>query len=250
MTRPLFGDTDDFERMYRRTDTAHGLPTSTPWDIGCAQPAVRRLAALGAIRGNVLDPGTGPGHNAIHLASQGYSVTGIDASETAIARARDNAGRAGVNVEFEVADATTLVGLDGKFDTVVDSAFYHLFYGRPELQAAYLEALHTATRHDARLYMFEFGNFDVNGYHMPLAADSEAHYRHRLPAAGWEITFFERATLQTHLDVATLESVADDNPELGAEIGSVLERIRLIGTWLTDGRAFAPVWEIHATRRD
>ena len=109
--------------MYRDERTAHGLPAATPWDIGGPQPVVQQLVSLGAIKGEVLDPGTGPGHHAIHYASKGLSATGIDASPAAIERARQNAQKAGVSVDFRVADATKLEGLDDRFDTVVDCAF-------------------------------------------------------------------------------------------------------------------------------
>jgi len=248
-TRLPFGDSDEFELMYRQTETAHGLPAATPWDIGSAQPAVRRLVSLGAIRGKILDPGTGPGHHAIYLAAQGYSATGIDSSDTAIERARLNADKAGVEVDFRVADATKLDGFEGQFDTVVDSAFYHLFYGQTDLQKSYLQALHTATKPGARLYMFEFGDHNVNGYIMPHA-DSEQLYRELLPSAGWDITYFEPTTYQTNLDITTLEKVATINPEIAAAMGPMLERFRAIGSWLAGGRAHAPVWEVHATRLD
>ena len=61
---------------------------------------VQQLVALGAIKGEVLDPGTGPGHHAIYYASKGYSATGIDGSEGAIERARANAQKAGVISQF------------------------------------------------------------------------------------------------------------------------------------------------------
>src|SRR3954462_11566207 len=103
MTAPV--DPNHFEEMYRDDRTAHGLPAATPWDIGGPQPVVQQLVALGAVKGEVLDPGTGPGHHAIYYASQGLSATGIDGSATAIDRARENAEQAGVSVEFQVADA-------------------------------------------------------------------------------------------------------------------------------------------------
>lgn len=59
-----------FEQMYRDERTSHGLPTATPWDIGGPQPVVQQLVALGAIKGEVLDPGTGPGHHSIYYASK------------------------------------------------------------------------------------------------------------------------------------------------------------------------------------
>ena len=44
--------------MYRDRRTVHGLPAATPWDIGGPQPVVQQLVSLGAIKGEVLDPGT------------------------------------------------------------------------------------------------------------------------------------------------------------------------------------------------
>jgi len=87
--------TDDidpmFEELYGREDSSEGL---IPWDIGGPQPVVQQLVAYGAVRGEVLDPGTGPGYHAIHYASQGYSTTGVDGSPSAIERAKANARRA------------------------------------------------------------------------------------------------------------------------------------------------------------
>ena len=54
-------DPTRFEEMYRDDRVSHGLPAATPWDIGGPQPVVQQLVALGAIKGEVLDPGTGPG---------------------------------------------------------------------------------------------------------------------------------------------------------------------------------------------
>jgi 2-polyprenyl-3-methyl-5-hydroxy-6-metoxy-1,4-benzoquinol methylase len=45
---------------------------------------VQQLVAYGALKGELLDPGTGPGHHAIHFASKGYATTGIDSSAAAI----------------------------------------------------------------------------------------------------------------------------------------------------------------------
>jgi hypothetical protein len=55
-------DPHRFEERYRDPRTAQGLFVATPWDIGGPQPVVQQLVALGAIKGEVLDPGTGPGH--------------------------------------------------------------------------------------------------------------------------------------------------------------------------------------------
>jgi 2-polyprenyl-3-methyl-5-hydroxy-6-metoxy-1,4-benzoquinol methylase len=56
----------------------------------------------------ILDIGCGTGRHAIELAKRGYNVTGIDLSESQLKRAREKAGEATVNVQFEQGDARTL----------------------------------------------------------------------------------------------------------------------------------------------
>jgi SAM-dependent methyltransferase len=242
-------DPTRFEQMYRDERTSHGLPAATPWDIGGPQPVVQQLVALGAIKGEVLDPGTGPGHHAIYYARKGYSATGIDGSATAIERARENAQKAGVSVNFELADATKLDGLDGRFDTVVDCAFYHTFSTEPELQKSYARALHRATKPGARLYMFEFGKHDVNGFTM-LRSLSENDFRDVLPDAGWEITYLGPTTYRVNISAESIEMMAARNPGMADQVEEMRKRFRSMEPWLVDGRVHAPFWEVHATRVD
>lgn len=242
-------DPTRFEEMYRDDRTSHGLPTATPWDIGGPQPVVQQLVALGAVRGQVLDPGTGPGHHAIYYASKGYSVTGIDASPAGLQRARENARKAGVSVDFQLADATKLEGFDNRFDTVVDCAFYHVFSTDPQLQRSYARALHRATKPGARLYLFEFGAHTVNGFRMPRSL-SEDDFRQVFPDAGWEITYLGPTTYQVNLSVESIEMMLARNPDQVEQIEPMLERFKVMAPWLTNGRAHAPFWECHATRLD
>lgn len=242
-------DPSRFEEMYRDDRLAHGLPAATPWDIGGPQPVVQRLVALGAVKGEVLDPGTGPGHHAIYYASKGYSATGIDGSAAALERARENARKAGVSVNFELADATKLEGFDNRFDTVVDCAFYHVFSTDAEMQRNYVKALHRATKPGARLYMFEFGGHDVNGFKM-MRSLSEDDFRQVLPAGGWEITYLGPATYLVNLSRETIEAMATRNPDVADEIQPMLERFQAMEPWLEGGRVHAPFWECHATRVD
>jgi SAM-dependent methyltransferase len=242
-------DPTRFEEMYRDDKLSHGLPAATPWDIGGPQPVVQQLVALGAIKGEVLDPGTGPGHHAIYYASNGYSATGIDGSESALQRARANAQKAGVKVNFELADATKLEGLDGRFDTVVDCAFYHTFSTEPELQRSYAQALHRATKPGARLYMFEFGAHDVNGFTM-MRSLSENDFRGVLPPAGWEITYLGPTTYYVNISAEQIESMSARNPDMAERAESMVKRFRAMEPWLVNGRVHAPFWEVHATRVD
>jgi SAM-dependent methyltransferase len=238
-----------FEQMYRDDRLSNGLPAATPWDIGGPQPVVQQLVALGAIKGEVLDPGTGPGHHAIYYASKGYSATGIDGSAGALERARENAQKAGVSVNFELADATKLEGMENRFDTVVDCAFYHTFSTEPELQKSYAQALKRATKPGARLYMFEFGEHNVNGFKM-LRSLSEKDFRDVLPLAGWEITYLGTTTYQVNMSAETIEMMAARNPDMANQVEDMLARFRAMEPWLVNGRLHAPFWEVHATRSD
>jgi SAM-dependent methyltransferase len=242
-------DPTRFEEMYRDERMQHGLPAATPWDIGGPQPVVQQLVALGAIKGDVLDPGTGPGHHAIYYASKGFTATGVDGSEAALERARENARKAGVSVDFQLADATKLEGLDGRFDTVVDCAFYHTFSTEPELQRSYAQALHRATRPGARLYMFEFGDHDVNGFTM-MRSLSENDFRDVLPRGGWEITYMGPTTYLVQVSAESIEGMAKRNPEMADRSAELLKRFRAMEPWLVNGRVHAPFWEVHATRVD
>jgi SAM-dependent methyltransferase len=249
MGEPVHIDPTRYEKMYADQQVSHGLPAATPWDIGGPQPVVQQLVALGAIKGEVLDPGTGPGHHAIYYASQGYSATGIDSSPAAIERAKENARQAGVSVNFQVGDAMTLEGFENRFDTVVDCAFYHLFSDVTVLKRLYARNLHRATKPGARLYMFEHGPGGVNGYGAPRSLSID-DFLQVFPDAGWQITYLWPTTYQVNMSVEAFEQMIARNPDKAEQIKPVLERFRLVASWLPDGRAHAPFWEMHATRID
>jgi SAM-dependent methyltransferase len=123
---------------------------TAPWVIGEPQPAFVALERSGGIRGRVLDPGCGTGEHTIHLARLGYDVRGIDSSQHAIEQARANAAEHNVTARFEVADALQL-GHDPTYDTVVDSALFHIF--DPDERGRYVRSLHRACRPDALVHV-------------------------------------------------------------------------------------------------
>src|SRR3954463_6025546 len=77
----------------------------------------------------VLDAGCGTGENALHVASLGLSVLGVDVAETALAIARAKADDRGIEVEFAAADAFQLGRLGRRFETVLDCGLFHTFDG-------------------------------------------------------------------------------------------------------------------------
>lgn len=66
----------------------------------------------------ILDIGCGTGRHAIELAKRGYNVTGIDLSESMIKKARENAKKYKLDVDFQIADARKL-DYNDSFDLVV-----------------------------------------------------------------------------------------------------------------------------------
>jgi cyclopropane fatty-acyl-phospholipid synthase-like methyltransferase len=79
------------------------------------------LAINGRIApGNAITLGCGVGRETIYLAKQGFDVTGLDFSPTAIKKARRKARAAGVDVTFIVDDLTKLSHPLGTFDLVMD----------------------------------------------------------------------------------------------------------------------------------
>ncbi len=240
----------DFDELYRDERSVDGLPALTPWDIGGPQPVVQQLVAYGALRGEVLDPGTGPGHHAIHFASKGYATTGIDSSPAAIERAKRNAQRAGVTVDFLVADATRLDGFANRFDTIVDSAFYHVFLDDEDTQGQYLQALHRATKPRARLFMFEFGQHNVNGVHFEgLAADN---FERVLPPSGWRIDYLGTTTYQANLSPETLADMSrvGGREDIADRMKPLQDQLRVIAPLLENHRVHLPFWAVAATRLD
>ena len=238
-----------FEPLYGAAEHTDGL---VPWDIGGPQPAVQQLVAYGAIRGEVLDPGTGPGYHAIHFASQGFSATGVDGSPTAIARAKRNAERAGVQVDFQVADATKLDGFEGRFDTVVDSAFYHVLMGDEAVQTRYAQALHRATKPGARLFMFEFSPHNVNG--LQWEGIPEDNFERVLGASGWRLDYLGGTTYLARFGPQTFDAMSailDDAQGGTAEkMQPIKEQLHVLGPLLDDYRVHFPVWSVVATRLD
>ena len=66
----------------------------------------------------ILDVGCGTGRHAVELAKRGYTVTGVDLSESQLKRAREKAEETGVNIRFEKGDARSLK-FTNEFDVVL-----------------------------------------------------------------------------------------------------------------------------------
>jgi len=66
----------------------------------------------------ILDVGCGTGRHAIELAKRGYKITGVDLSESQLARAREKAQEANLDISFLKQDARNLP-FENEFDAVI-----------------------------------------------------------------------------------------------------------------------------------
>jgi SAM-dependent methyltransferase len=151
------------------------------------------LASGGGFAGAVLDAGCGTGENALHVASLGLTVLGVDVAETALAIARAKADERGIEVEFAAADALHLERLGRRFETVIDCGLFHSFDG--EERPGYVASLASVTEHDGTLYVFCFSDDGPDtGPHPISLEDLNTAFN---PSTGWSIAAAEPDRLQT-----------------------------------------------------
>ena len=164
-----------------------------PWDIGGPQPAVVRLASDGGFSGAVLDAGCGTGENALHIASLGLPVLGVDIAETALAIAREKAYDRGIQIAFATADAFALERLGRTFDTVLDCGLFHTFDG--DERPGYVASLASVTEHDGTLYVLCFSDDGPGTGPHPVTADElRAAFQ---PGTGWDVAALEPDRIHT-----------------------------------------------------
>lgn len=146
-------DVMDWDSAYRGGGEFEGEP---PWNIGEPQPELAALWRAGKFRSEVLDAGCGHAELSLALAADGYTVTGIDISPTAVAAATTAAAERGVaeRTTFVAADITELAGFEDRFATVVDSTLFHSL--PVQSRDSYLQAVHRAAAPGAGFFVLVF----------------------------------------------------------------------------------------------
>lgn len=113
-----------------------------PWDSGIVPPEVEDfirdhpLTVSGQTLRHALDLGCGTGTSSLALAKAGWNVTGVDFASRAIRIARQKARRAGLTIDFIVADVLHLPSHPDPFSIVLDIGCFHGL--SPSRKAAYL----------------------------------------------------------------------------------------------------------------
>ncbi len=124
----------DWEATY-----ADGEVEQLPWFHEALDADVERaIDRLGVPAGRFLDLGTGPGTQAIAMATRGFDVTASDLSASAVAKAAARAAKSGAVVRF-VADDILDSKLAGPFDLVLDRGCFHVL--PPDRRADYVRTL-------------------------------------------------------------------------------------------------------------
>ncbi|WP_338728243.1 class I SAM-dependent methyltransferase [Haladaptatus sp. DJG-WS-42] len=183
----MSGDEPDAEFDFNESYV--GTP---PWDIGRPQPALVELETSGVIEGTILDVGCGTGENALHYASQGHCVLGVDAAINAIEKARAKAAHRGLSdrARFTVHDTFDLASLGEQFDTITDCGLFHMF--GPEDAVAYAESLKTALRSDGRYVMLGFSERDGR-----IGPSTNETLIRKAFAVDWKIEEIRETTFET-----------------------------------------------------
>ncbi len=166
---------------------------AAPWDIGQPQPAIVRLASEGGFAGPVLDAGCGTGENALHLASLGLPVLGVDVAETALVIAREKTGNRGIEVQFAAADAFQLDRLGRMFETVLDCGLFHTL--NDEERPGYVASLASVTEHEGTLYVLCFSDQGPDTGPHPISQETlRAAFN---TSNGWNVATIEPDRIQT-----------------------------------------------------
>ena len=166
-----------------------------PWDIDHPQAAFVEAAAQGHIVGPVLDVGCGTGEIALHFASLGVEVVGIDMVPRAVEVAREKGRARGLTATFSVGDALDLGALGRRFRTVTDSGVFHGFDEGD--RALYVKSLRSALVEGGRYFMLAFSEAECADWGGPKRirrAEIEEAFRD-----GWRIHRIDPSRYETRL---------------------------------------------------
>jgi cyclopropane fatty-acyl-phospholipid synthase-like methyltransferase len=173
-----------FEEMYK------GVPA---WEIDGPQSEIVKLAENGEIKSPLLDVGCGTGENSLYLSSLGFEVTGIDIVSSAIEKALGKSKARFTATRFLVRDALKLQDLQRKFNTVIDSGFFHALPDKK--RPVFLESLASALNVRATYFMMCFSEHEPGSWGPRRVTQAEI----RETFEGWHIHYIREAKFDTNM---------------------------------------------------
>jgi SAM-dependent methyltransferase len=132
------------QQLIDRWDAAYQDGRRPPWDTGRPSTELAKAIEQKVVQpGRAVELGCGTGTNAIYLAQQRFDVTGIDVAPTALERAKEKAVKAGVKVDWILADVLHPPKLE-PFQFIFDRGCYHGL--RRQHAAEYVKAVRQLSR--------------------------------------------------------------------------------------------------------
>ncbi|MGA3114157.1 MAG: class I SAM-dependent methyltransferase [Syntrophobacteraceae bacterium] len=178
--------TEIFEEMYK------GLPL---WEIDGPQSEIVHLAEHGEIRSPVLDVGCGTGENALYLAGLGFEVVGTDIVPTAVEKALSKAKKRSLDATFLVWDALRLQELQRRFNTVIDSGFFHVLPDKK--RPVFVESLASVLGPGGSYIMICFSEHEPGSWGPRRVTQAEIRESFK---QGWSVDYIREAIFDTNLD--------------------------------------------------
>ena len=160
----------------------------TPWERDEVPPQLRAVVGEWQRPGRALDLGCGTGRDAVYLAGEGWTVTGVDGVPAALGEARERAVTAGAEVDWVEGDVTRLgeLGLREGYDLVLDRGCFHgLSDGDRDACASGVNAVAAP---GASLLIFAF----APGFHGPAPRGISAEEIVARFGPEWELVSSER----------------------------------------------------------
>lgn len=164
------------------------------WDIGRPQRAFVNAEQAGYIHSPVLDVGCGTGELSLFLARQGHDILGIDIAPRAVEQAKDKARWRRVPARFLIWDALDLQGLADAglgFQTVVDSAMFHLFSDAE--RDRFVRGLGSVLESGGAYFVL--GDARLRPDSMYGISPGELQTRFR-PETGWDVAFITESVIE------------------------------------------------------
>jgi ubiquinone/menaquinone biosynthesis C-methylase UbiE len=132
----MVSDNNEWDQIYQKYPLEE-----LGWELGKPRPILREYVEKDVLKkGKALDICCGAGTNTVYLAENGFEMTGIDISPTAIGYAEKKAAQANVHVSFKVQNFLELPFEDAEFDFVFDMGCFH--HVKPEDRAKFIKGVH------------------------------------------------------------------------------------------------------------